>query len=256
MRSNQTIFRLFFALLTTGLAACGTTYGMYHRIEPGETLPNIARTYNVDEEALRIINGLDDGPVEPGREIFIPGAEKPRYVVGSAAKKPEPKGEAGAKRVQSKKSAEVARVAPESEAPAREPARDMPFRWPVEGTLFSKYGPRDGLAHDGIDIAAPEGTPVRAAADGRVIYAGDEVRGYGNLIIVKHEGFYSTVYAHNAENLVSKGDFVEAGQTIAKVGQTGRATGPHLHFEVRVKSKPVNPITHLPPRSTAQVSER
>lgn len=253
MRSNQTIFRFFFALLGAVLAACGTTYGMYHRVAPGETLPNVARTYNVDEEVLRIINGLDDGPVEPGREIFIPGASRPRYVAGSAAHKPEA---SAAKASKSNKPAEVARVEP-ARQPAVSPApeKNVPFRWPVEGVLFSKYGPRDGLAHDGIDISAPEGTPVHAAADGRVIYAGDEVRGYGNLIIVKHEGFFSTVYAHNAENLVAKGDFVEAGQLIARVGQTGRASGPHLHFEVRVKSKPVNPVKHLPVKA-AQVSER
>jgi murein DD-endopeptidase MepM/ murein hydrolase activator NlpD len=256
---NRSIFRYSFALLGLVLAACGTTYGMYHRVEPGETMPNIARTYGVDEEALRIINGLEDGPVEPGRDVFIPGANRKRYVSGSSAQKPEPKDKTAAVPAKpgAKKPAgnpEVARVQPEAAAPAQN-AGNSRFTWPVQGVLFSKYGKRDGLDHDGIDISAPEGTPVKAAADGRVIYSGDEVRGYGNLVIVKHEGFYSTVYAHNAENLVAKGDFVEAGQIIARVGKTGRASGPHLHFEVRYQSKPVDPVKVLPASAT-QVSER
>lgn len=252
MRSTDAIFRLIFALLLSGLAACGTTYGFYHRIEPGENIPAIANAYGVDEEALRIINNLGEGPVEPGREIFVPGASRRRYVTGSLPQKPPAVKKRAAR---SAEPVEVARVKPDTrEDRDVTPARDQ-FAWPVKGVLFSKFGPRDGLAHDGIDLSAPVGTPVHAAADGRVIYSGDGVRGYGNLVIIKHEGFYSTVYAHNDENLVSEGDFVEAGQVIAKVGQTGRATGPHLHFEVRFKSKPVNPIKHLPVQA-AKVTQR
>ena len=105
---------------------------------------------------------------------------------------------------------------------------------------------RKGRPHDGIDITAPEGAPVRAAASGRVIFSSDEIKSYGNLIIIKHEGRFSTVYAHNQKNLVKEGDFVEKGQTIAKVGRTGRATAPHLHFEVRHGKKPRNPVFFLP----------
>jgi murein DD-endopeptidase MepM/ murein hydrolase activator NlpD len=258
MRSSVAIFRLFFAMLVALAAACGTTYGIYHRVEPGETIPSIARTYSVDEEALRIINDLDEGPVAPGREIFIPGASRRRYVTGSLAQKPAAGKKAKAKKPEAAPSKpEIVRVRPEpggdrdvTPAPGK-----VQFQWPANGVLFSKYGMRDGMPHDGIDISAPTGTPVYAAADGRVIYSGDGVRGYGNLIIVKHEGFYSTVYAHNEENLVGEGDFVEAGQLIAKLGQTGRASGPHLHFEVRFKSKPVDPAKHLPVQA-AKVSQR
>jgi murein DD-endopeptidase MepM/ murein hydrolase activator NlpD len=258
MRSTDAIFRLFFALVLAAASACGTTYGIYHRVEPGESIPTIARTYGVDEEALRIINSLDEGPVAPGHEIFIPGASRRRYVSGSLAQKP-----AAAQKGKGKKGGavtarpEVARVHPDTGADRDvTPGAGKPrFLWPANGVLFSKYGQRDGMPHDGIDISAPTGTPVYAAADGRVIYSGDGVRGYGNLIIVKHEGFYSTVYAHNEENLVGEGDFVEAGQLIAKLGQTGRASGPHLHFEVRFKSKPVDPVKHLPVQA-AKVSQR
>ena len=120
--------------------------------------------------------------------------------------------------------------------------------WPVEGRVMSRFGWRGHRHHDGIDIAAPEGTPVVAAADGIVIYSGNGFRGYGNLIVIKHTPRVFTIYAHNKKNLVRKGQKVRQGQTIALVGSTGRATGPHLHFELRIGNKPVDPLKYLPPR--------
>ncbi len=111
---------------------------------------------------------------------------------------------------------------------------------------MSGFGFRGGLHHDGIDIAAAEGTSIAAGADGRVLYADDGLPGYGNMIIIRHVGEYSTVYAHCRELMVKKGDFVSAGEAIATVGQTGRASGPHLHFEVRAGKKPVDPAGFLP----------
>ena len=120
------------------------------------------------------------------------------------------------------------------------------FIWPVDGVLTSKFGIRGGRRHDGIDIGAPEGTEIKAAADGTVLYSGDQQTGYGNLIIIKHAQDMITVYAHNQKNLVKESDQVKRGQAIGKVGRTGRATGPHLHFEIRKRTQPRNPLFFLP----------
>ncbi len=118
--------------------------------------------------------------------------------------------------------------------------------WPVQGPLSSPFGPRDGRVHDGIDLAVAEDTPVRAACDGVVAYAGDGLRGYGNVIIIQHAGALATVYAHNRALEVKKGDLVTRGEVIARSGQTGRATAPHLHFEVRKGSIARDPLGYLP----------
>jgi murein DD-endopeptidase MepM/ murein hydrolase activator NlpD len=125
---------------------------------------------------------------------------------------------------------------------ARDDAR---LAWPLQGVLYGRYGVRAGRRHDGIDIAAPEGTTVAAAADGTVIYAGEQA-GYGALVILRHEGGLVTLYAHNSKVLVADGDAVRRGQPIARVGQSGRTSGPHLHFEVRDGTRPKNPLLFLP----------
>lgn len=117
--------------------------------------------------------------------------------------------------------------------------------WPVAGQITSKFGPRRGSFHDGLDISAPLGTPILAAANGEVIYSG-ALRGYGNLVILRHRGGYATIYAHTQKNLVREGEAVRRGQVIARVGQTGRASGPHLHFEVRKDNLAQNPLRYLP----------
>jgi murein DD-endopeptidase MepM/ murein hydrolase activator NlpD len=123
----------------------------------------------------------------------------------------------------------------------------MAFSWPLASVAVgSLFGSRDGRLHEGIDLPAPVGTPVYAAGDGRVIYAGAGIRGYGNLIVVEHAGDLLTVYAHNSALLAREGDKVVTGQRIALVGQSGRASGPHLHFEVRAGQIPRDPMTYLP----------
>ena len=112
--------------------------------------------------------------------------------------------------------------------------------------MSSGFGPRNGAFHDGIDVAAPEGTPVYAVRGGRVIYS-DRIPGYGNIVIVVHERGLSTVYAHNLSNEVSVGDFVRQGQLVSRVGRTGRTTGANLHFEVRQQNVARNPLFYLPP---------
>jgi CxxC motif-containing protein len=128
------------------------------------------------------------------------------------------------------------------------------FSWPVtKGDLLVPFGSMDGkVRNEGINIAAKLGTPVLAAADGLVAYAGDELKGYGKLILIRHEGLFSSAYAHNQDLKVSRGDNVGAGDEIATVGQTGEVSQPQLHFELRYGAAPVNPIFYLPPVTASQ----
>jgi murein DD-endopeptidase MepM/ murein hydrolase activator NlpD len=120
------------------------------------------------------------------------------------------------------------------------------FDWPVSGRVISDFGATaNGGKNDGINIAATVGEPIRASAPGTVTYAGDELKNYGNLMLVKHSGGYTTAYAHAQRLLVSKGDFVARGQIIGYAGQTGDVSSPQLHFEIRSGTTPVNPRSYL-----------
>jgi murein DD-endopeptidase MepM/ murein hydrolase activator NlpD len=131
--------------------------------------------------------------------------------------------------------------APEPEQTASVPAGD--FRWPARGRVIAGFGANGG--NEGINIAVPEGTPVKAAEAGTVTYAGSEVKGYGNLILIKHENGYVSAYAHNGSLNVKRGEQVKRGQVIATSGQTGNVTSPQLHFEIRKGATPVDPLKHL-----------
>ncbi|MCD6450831.1 MAG: peptidoglycan DD-metalloendopeptidase family protein [Acidobacteria bacterium] len=185
--------------------------GIYHIVEPGQTLWRIAKAYGVDLEYLAEINGIDDPTlIYVGEKIFIPGARKRLYI-----------------------------------PPYKPPSLSFFLSWPLFGEVTSLFGPRGNGFHTGIDIAAKPGTPIRAAADGVVIYAGQRFHGYGKMVMIEHPGGITTIYAHNKENLVRKGDRVRRGEIIALVGSSGNATGPHLHFEVRKGNTPINPILLL-----------
>lgn len=120
------------------------------------------------------------------------------------------------------------------------------FSWPVEGKLLSGFGKKQmGKKNDGINIAVKFQTPVKAAEDGTVVYAGNEIRGFGNMLLIKHADNWSSTYAHNDILLVKKGDTVKRGQAIAKAGNTGQVDAPQVHFELRQKAKPVDPLKYL-----------
>ena len=121
------------------------------------------------------------------------------------------------------------------------------FAWPLRvGSVSSFYGARDGSFHEGLDIRAYSGTPIYVAREGVVLYSGRGIRGYGNVVIVRHGGGLATVYAHNRRNVVRRGQTLRQGELIGYVGATGHATGPHLHFEVRRQEIPQDPIFFLP----------
>jgi len=222
------------------LSSCGTPYGIYHRVEKGQTLHAIAKSYNVPpQEIIRVNKFKEPVTLREGDAVFIPGASREKiidatieYKTGSFASEPK---------VSKPKTASLP---PRSKETAR--AETGRFIWPVNGKVISGFGLRNGEKHAGIDIKAGEGTPVKAADSGKVIYSGDGLNGYGNLIIIKHEGTFFTVYAHNKKNLVSEGSLVEKGEEIAQVGETGRATTTHLHFEIRKNKATVDPILYLP----------
>jgi murein DD-endopeptidase MepM/ murein hydrolase activator NlpD len=133
-------------------------------------------------------------------------------------------------------------------APPELPRGPSPFVWPVQaGVLSSRFGPRGETHHDGIDISSPEGTPVRAARAGRVLYS-DRLRGYGNLVILEHDDGYATVYAHNRGNRTRAGVAVRQGDVIGEVGRSGKTSGPNLHFEIARTTWRGTPL--LPPRAS------
>jgi lipoprotein NlpD len=226
--------------------------GAFHTVQHGETLYRIARAYDVPLESIARENGLEDpARLEPGARLFIPGAARALEVAPAeppAAARDEAtseRGEAALPAARARGGNSRAVRAQQSAASRRQkPEQRANLEWPVEGVLFSPFGARARDQHDGIDLAAPEGTPVRASLPGTVLFAGQQ-RGYGNLILVGHDGDVVTVYAHNRENLVRAGDRVAQGAVIARVGRSGNATGPHLHFEVRVAARPQDPMHFL-----------
>ena len=120
------------------------------------------------------------------------------------------------------------------------------FRWPVRGRVVTAFGPKpSGQQNDGINVAVPEGTPIKAAEDGVVAYAGNELKTYGNLVLIRHSNGYVTAYAHASEILVKRDEPIKRGQVIAKSGQTGNVSAPQLHFEIRKGSSPVDPMPYL-----------
>jgi murein DD-endopeptidase MepM/ murein hydrolase activator NlpD len=197
--------------------------GVVHVVARGETIYRIARTYGMDPADLMETNGIvDPTVVAVGTELFVPGAARvleipPPGAIPEPAPSPAPPGPGG----------EV-----------------VTLSWPVQGVLYARFGTRQGERHDGIDIAAPEGTTVTAAADGTVLFAGEQ-SGYGSIVILKHAGDLVTLCAHASAVLVRDGQSVRRGQPIARVGQTGKTTGPHLHFEVREGTRPRNPLLYL-----------
>jgi lipoprotein NlpD len=199
--------------------------GIFHIVQPGENLFRIGKAYGTTSAELARANGIrDPRQITVGQKIFIPGATRqvPVEVVTPADGVATP------------------------QTTAQGAREETAFLWPVSGSLNSGFGPRGSSFHDGVDISAPEGTPIRAVEHGDVIYS-DHLRGYGNMVIIRHSGGIVSVYAHNQANLVRDGQQVARGEIIARVGSTGRVTGPHLHFEIRKNNLAQDPMLYLPP---------
>jgi murein DD-endopeptidase MepM/ murein hydrolase activator NlpD len=222
-----------------------------HVVAPGETLHSIARLYGKPVMALAKANNIPpDTMVKVGERLIIPDV----HAAAAAAPPVAPRGEGTVGSLATADSPHSARLAApvepeaqESAVKAAEPAGGLPsFRWPVRGRVIAGFGPKpNGLQNDGINLAVPEGTPVKAAEDGVVAYAGNELKGYGNLVLVRHSNGFVTAYANASEILVKRGDAIKRGQVIAKSGQTGSVTSPQLHFEIRKGATPVDPAQYL-----------
>jgi murein DD-endopeptidase MepM/ murein hydrolase activator NlpD len=166
--------------------------------------------------------------------------EKPKKEIKKVTKTKEETEEKKEKPKKEEKAKEKEPVSQKEEGQTK--PKDPAFIWPVQGTVITKFNPGK---NDGIKIKVGEGTSVKAAAAGDVLYAGSELKGFGNLILLKHKGGWVTAYAYNSTLLVKKGDGVKQGQVIAKSGKTGDAKEPQLHFEVRKGKQPVDPLTQL-----------
>ena len=181
-------------------------------------------------EVLRRANHIRDASkIKVGTQLWIPGARRVLSI-------PTTSTSSGYSRFKSVNKKNIPTVKP----------RKGILIWPTKGTLTSGFGNRNGRRHEGIDIAAPKGTPIKAAAAGEVVFSGWGPTGYGKMVILEHKNNLTTVYAHNSKILVKKGARVKQGQRISLMGSTGRSTGPHLHFEVRNDTEPKNPIKYLP----------
>lgn len=213
--------------------------GARHRVRRGETLYGIARAYGVNPYALARLNGLRPPYViRTGERLAVPG----RGAVRTVAKGPAPR----APDTPRPPSLSAPRKPPPPALSRPPAASGKGFIWPVRGRVVSGFGAKaKGLRNDGINIAAKRGAPVRAAENGVVAYAGNELRGFGNLLLVKHAGGWVSAYAHTDRMLVKRGDKVRKGQRIATVGATGNVRDPQLHFELRRGRRAEDPSKHL-----------
>lgn len=252
--------------------------GVVHVVSPGETLFGIAKSQGVSMQDIMTANGMTSQTVRLGQRLKIPasggaapvqtaalnssqtlgappqtlgtlpapGSEAmptsaPAVRVIDTSSQPPPAPEVPA--VSTPTTTKVAAVDATTDPPS---ANGTSFRWPVRGRIIADYGSKpSGERNDGINLAVPEGTAVKAAEAGTVIYAGNELAGYGNLVLVRHADGWVSAYAHNSTLDVSKGDTVQRGQTIAQAGMSGSVTSPQVHFELRKGAKPVNPLDYL-----------
>ena len=233
-----------------------------HVVNSGDTLLSVARHNRVSLSELARANSLEPtAKLRLGMKLTVPGAKtaavapaaqpapvaaQPVAAVAPATKMAAAGGPPQSARL-AQATATVEDAAVATPVKATEATGALPtFRWPVRGKVITSYGAKtNGKSNDGINLAVPEGTPVKAAEDGVVAYSGNELKGYGNLVLVRHSNGYVTAYAHASELMVKRGDTIKRGQIIAKSGQSGEVGSPQLHFEIRKGSSPVDPLQFL-----------
>ena len=241
-------------------AAAANAAPSVHVVNHGDTLLGVARRNHVSVAELARANGIQpNAKLRLGMRLTVPAkatalspAAQPAVTAVQPAAASAPATRLAAVTAESQQKARLAQAtnedAPaETSVKAAEATGALPtFRWPVRGKVITSYGAKtNGKANDGINLAVPEGTPVKAAEDGVVAYSGNELKGYGNLVLIRHGNGYVTAYAHASELLVKRGDSIKRGQVIAKSGQSGEVGSPQLHFEIRKGSTPVDPLQFL-----------
>ena len=227
-----------------------------HVVEAGQTVYGISRLYGVDLTELTRLNDIREPyTIGVGQRLALPAASAPTQSADAPDVLPPQPAPAPASQPEAPQEPELAAIPPPvttgaiPSPPAREGGK---FLWPLRGRIISSFGPKDGGLHnDGINIAAEPGASVLASENGVVVYAGNELRGFGNLLLIKHADGWVTAYAHNERLLVGRGQQVRRGQAIAQVGQSGSVTSPQLHFEIRKGSRAINPSEMLGPQQAA-----
>ncbi len=240
----------------TNLANAGEGTGGYE-VKPGDSLAKIARSNGVSVDALKKANGIDTAAIRIGQKLVIPAGgaavetTTDKTTTASVPVK-EKKVETAEKKPESYKApvktVSVAEVTQKSDVTDEAPESTGigKYRWPVRGAVIAGYGSNvNGSRNDGIDISVPEGTPIKAAENGVVIYAGSSLKELGNAVLVRHDDGTVTVYGHAGDLNVQRGQKIQRGQTVATSGMSGSATRPKVHFEVRKNATPVNPMTYL-----------
>lgn len=248
--------------------------GRTYTVQSGDSLYKIARKTGVSVADLKQMNGIEDvrrimpgtvlrlrdgGAVanrspsrtlRPGRDVNVRSSRTVDIRTDARSASTDTRDRVDTRRPSSRTNSQTSLLAPKTpskQPAARSGATDATFAWPLRGRVVSGFGPRaDNTHNDGLDIAVPIGTDVRAADAGVVAYAGSELKAYGNLILIRHDNGWVSAYAHADQLLVKRGDSVARGQVIAKSGQTGSVDRPMLHFELREGAKPVDPMPLLP----------
>lgn len=230
-----------------------TTY----TVQPGDTPNSIAEKLGTSEKAIMVRNDVRADALQIGQTLIIPavGAAAPAVADAAGVRKVKTTTisapDAGDTTQSTAKTSPAStatqqKVSSSAQLPNPDPMSGASFRWPVKGRVISGFGTKpDGGHNDGINISVPQGTPVKAAENGVVAYSGSELKGYGNLVLVRHANNWVSAYANNDELLVNRGDKVSRGQVIAKAGTTGSVSQPQVHFELRKGSRPVDPTKYM-----------
>ena len=228
-----------------------------HVVRRGETLYSLGRAYDMRPHKIASYNGLSmNGGLSIGQRVRIPGGGTQSPIANSVPA-PLPQQQQLAARTpdyldQAEPVSRPRAPVMQQETQIEQADNGSGFRWPVRGRVISKFGSKpNNTRNEGINIAVPEGTGVRAAEAGVVAYAGNELKGYGNLVLVRHQNGWVTAYAHNSELMVKRGDAVRRGDVIARAGKTGSVKTPQVHFEVRQGATAVDPMKYLSSRTAS-----
>jgi murein DD-endopeptidase MepM/ murein hydrolase activator NlpD len=250
------VFVFFFSLFTFLSSPPGIARkkdGVYHTVTKGVTLYRISQAYKVPIARLMEANKLSSpSAVKVGQKLFIPGAKavlpvEPYIPLSpSEKKKLEESLDTGEPPAPLPPPSEYNKAMQDSEKPPWW-GKELDIIWPIQGKITSPFGPRGKRFHGGIDIRSPSYQEVKAAMDGEVILARNTQTGYGKVVFLRHDQGFLTIYGHLNVIMANEGEAVRQGQSIGGVGSTGRSTGPHLHFELRHNSRPLNPLPLLPP---------
>ncbi len=214
-----------------------------HVVASGDTLNKIARQYQVSTSELTAANNLaPNAKLRQGSQLVVPTARAQQPAPLKLATNLKPSANPPANTIR--------KITPTPDLSAEKKditaAAALSFRWPVRGRVIAGFGPTpSGQENHGVNFAVPEGTPIKAAEEGVVAYVGNELKTYGNLVLIRHANGFVTAYAHASEILVKRDEVIKRGQVIAKSGQTGNVSTPQLHFEIRKGSLPVDPMTYL-----------